>query len=184
MNHYTQLTARGLRLPFAIGLGVIATAGSVALVITDGIGGNVRWAHHSGASAAPLFLVAAAITAVSIAHPPKGRHALMRLVAVLAFAAWGIAQLAPTPGVAGALNDVAIFLFVVDAVCVLVPDARALLATHRRQVPATSPALGPANTDQPASVTRLESTPAGAATPPCCAASSPWCACTATAPAP
>lgn len=82
-----------------------------------------------------LLLVAAAITVVSIAHPPNGRHGLMRLVAVLAFVAWGIAQLALDPAVAGALNDAAILLFVTDAVCVVVPDARAGQMTLR-SVPA------------------------------------------------
>jgi len=149
MNQLQHLDTPRVRLFAAISLGVISIAGSVLVVVTDGIGGNVRLAYHSGASAVPLLLVAGAITAVSIAHPPKGRHALMRLVAVLAFVAWGIAQLAPEPGVAGALNDVAILLFVVDAVCVVVPDARALLTVHRRQVLATSPARGPAKTDRP-----------------------------------
>jgi hypothetical protein len=50
----------------------------------------------------------------------------MRLVAVLAFTAWGTAQLFPDSAAAGALNDVAILLFVFDAVCVVVSDARAL----------------------------------------------------------
>ena len=135
MNQPQQLDAPRVRLVAAISLGVISVAGSVLLVVTDGIGGSVRWAYHSGASAAPLLLVAGAITAVSIAHPPSRRHALMRLVAVLAFVAWGIAQLAPGPRLAGALNDVAILLFVVDAVCVVVPDARGLLAVRRRHVP-------------------------------------------------
>jgi hypothetical protein len=140
MNQRQHLDAPRARLFATISLVVISITGSVLLVVTDGIGGNVRWAYHSGASAAPLLLVAAAITVVSIAHPPSGRHALMRLVAVLAFAAWGIGQLAPDPAVAGALNDVAILLFVVDAGCAVVPDARALLTVHRRQVSATSPA--------------------------------------------
>jgi len=140
MNQRQHLDAPRARLFATISLVVISITGSVLLVVTDGIGGNVRWAYHSGASAAPLLLVAAAITVVSIAHPPSGRHALMRLVAVLAFTAWGIGQLAPDPAVAGALNDVAILLFVVDAGCAVVPDARALLTVHRRQVSATSPA--------------------------------------------
>jgi len=180
MNRLQHLDAPRLRLFAAISLSVISIAGSVLLVVTDGIGGNVRWAHHSGVSAAPLLLVAGAITAVSIAHPPNGRHALMRLVAVLAFVAWGIAQLAPNPGVAGALNDAAILLFVVDAVCVVIPDARALLAVRLRPVPAALPARTVAKTDRTALLADLESTPAGAPTL-WCARWNPRCACTATA---
>ncbi|HEX2322695.1 MAG TPA: hypothetical protein VHJ18_27270 [Streptosporangiaceae bacterium] len=140
MNQRQHPGAARVRLFAAISLSVISIAGSVLLVVTDAIGGNVRWAHHSGASAAPLLLVAGAITAVSIAHPPNRRHALMRLLAVLAFVAWGIAQLDPDPAVAGALNDAAILLFVADAVCVVVPDARARLAVRRPPVRATQPA--------------------------------------------
>lgn len=143
MNQRQHLEAPRARLFATISLIVISIAGSALLVVTDGIGGNVRWAYHSGASAAPLLLVAAAITVVSIAHPPSGRHVLLRLVAVLAFAAWGISQLAPDPAVAGALNDVAILLFVVDAGCAVIPDARARLTLNRRQVSATSPVPQP-----------------------------------------
>lgn len=159
MNQRQHPGAARVRLFAAVGLSVISIAGSVLLVVTDGIGGNVRWPHHSGASAAPLLLVAGAITAVSIAHPPNGRHGLLRLVAVLAFVAWGIGQLAPDPEVAGALNDAAILLFVVDAACVVVPDARALLAVRRRPVPATLPARSPAKTDRTALPAHPESTP-------------------------
>ncbi len=166
MNQRQHPGASRVVLFAAISLSVICIGGSVLLVVTDAIGGNVRWAHHPGASAAPLLLVAGAITAVSIAHPPNGRHGLMRLVAVLAFVAWGIAQLAPDPAVAGALNDAAILLFVADAVCVVVPDARALLAERRRAVPATLPARSPAKTDRTVLPADLECALAGAATPP------------------
>lgn len=180
MSQHRHLDAPRVRLFAAIVLVLISIIGSGLLVVADGIGGDVRWAYHSGASAAPLLLVAAAITAVSIAHPPKGRHALMRLVAILAFAAWGTAQLAPDPGVAGALNDVAILLFVLDAGCAVLSDARALRAAHRRRVPATWPAPGPPSSDRPVLLTR-ESTPAGVANPTCCAACSARCACARTA---
>ena len=173
MNQRQHPGAPRVRLFAAISLGVISIAGSVLLVVTDAIGGNVRWAHHSGASAAPLLLVAGAITAVSIAYPPNGRHGLMRLVAVLAFIAWGIAQLAPDRAVAGALNDAAILLFVTDAACVVVPDARALLAGRRRPVPATQPARFPAKTDGTVLPADLESALSGAAAPPCCAKTEP-----------
>jgi hypothetical protein len=149
MNQHRHLDAPSVRLFAAIVLVVISITASALLVVADGIGGGVRWAHHSGASAAPLLLVAAAITAVSIAHPPKGRHALMRLVAILAFAAWGTAQLAPDPAVSGALNDAAILLFVVDAGCAVLSDARALRDAHRRRVPAAWPAPRPPSSDRP-----------------------------------
>ncbi len=135
------------RLLAAIGLGVISVAGSILLVAMDGIGGTARWGHHAGVSAAPLLLVAGAITAVSVAHPPEGRHAFMRLVAVLAFAAWGIAQLIPGSGAAGVLNDVAILLFVVDAGCAVASDARSRLAGDRRTGPAALPAPEAAESD-------------------------------------
>jgi hypothetical protein len=50
----------------------------------------------------------------------------MRLVAVLAFTAWGTAQLFPDSAAAGALNDVAILLFVIDAASIVISDARTL----------------------------------------------------------
>src|SRR5258706_12446444 len=101
-------------------------AASILLLTVDGIGGSVHWAHHAGASAAPLLLVAGAIATVSVPHPPKGRHGLMRVVAVLAFAAWGIAQLFPDSPAPGALIDLAILLFVVDAALVVISAARTL----------------------------------------------------------
>lgn len=120
-----------VRLAVAIGLGLTSIAGSILLLTADGIGGSVRWTHHAGASAAPLLLVAGAIAAVSVAHPPKGRHGFMRLVAVLAFTSWGTAQLFPDSAAAGALNDVAILLFVFDAACVVISDARTLRQARR-----------------------------------------------------
>lgn len=123
--------AQRLRLSVAIGLGLTAIAASILLLTADGISGSVHWAHHAGASAAPLLLVAGAIAAVSVAHPPKGRHGFMRLVAVLAFTAWGSGQLVPDSGVAGALNDLAILLFVVDAAGVVISDGRMLRRARR-----------------------------------------------------
>ena len=114
-----------LRLLLAIGLGLASIAASILLITADGIGGSIHWAHHAGASAAPLLLVAGAIAAVSIAHPTGGRHTFMRMVAVLAFTAWGAAPLVPASAAAGALNDVAILLFVIDAGCAVISEARA-----------------------------------------------------------
>jgi hypothetical protein len=126
-----QAVAPHIRLSVATVLGLTSIAGSILLISADGIGGSVRWTHHAAVSAAPLLLVAGAIAAVSIAHPPKARHGLMRLVAVLAFTAWGIAQLFPDSAAAGTLNDLAILLFVIDAGCAVVSDARTLRRAHR-----------------------------------------------------
>ena len=131
VDHPQHADAPHVRLSVAIGLGLISIAGSILLLTADGIGGSVRWTHHAGASAAPLLLVAGAIAAVSVAHPPKRRHGFMRLVAVLAFTAWGTAQLFPDSAAAGALNDVAILLFVIDAACVVISDARTLRQPRR-----------------------------------------------------
>ena len=131
-------TARA-RLAVAIGLGVTAIAGSVLLAAADAIRGTVTWAHHSPASAAPLLLIAAAIAAVSIDRPPASRHGLLRLVAVLAFTAWGAGQVVPSPAAAGAFNDAAILLFVIDGGAAVLAEARAILAHYRHGAQATPP---------------------------------------------
>ena len=131
------------RLALAIGLGVASIAGSLLLAAADAIRGTVTWAHHSPASAAPLFLIAAAIAAVSIGRPPEGRHGLLRLVAVLAFTAWGTGQVVPSPAAAGALNDAAILLFVIDGGCGVMAEARAILAHYRPAARATPPQRDP-----------------------------------------
>jgi MerR family regulatory protein len=120
------------RLWAATALGLVSIAGSVLLVAADGVGGDVRWSHHAGASAAPLLLVAGAIAAVTVARPGKTRRAVMRFVAVLAFTAWGLAQLFPDSGAAGVLNDLAILLFVIDAGCSVITDARTLRPSARQ----------------------------------------------------
>ena len=136
--------AARLRLLAAIGLGLTSIAASILLLTVDGIGGSVHWSHHAAASAAPLLLVAGAIATVSVAHSPKGRHSLMRLVAVLAFTAWGIAQLFPDSAASGALNDLAILLFVIDAAIVVISDARTLRRARRppaARVAASTPGM-------------------------------------------
>ena len=135
--------AQRARLTFAIGLGVTAIAGSLLLAAADAIRGTVTWAHHSPASAAPLFLIAAAIAAVSIGRPPEGRHGLLRLVAVLAFTAWGTGQITPNPAAAGALNDAAILLFAIDGGAAVMAEARAILAHYRHPARATPPQRDP-----------------------------------------
>jgi hypothetical protein len=112
------------RLAVAVGLGTLSMAGSVVLVVTDGINGSVHWTHHAGVSAAPLLLVAGAIAAMSIAHPPAWRRLVMRLVAMMAFAAWGLSQLFAGSVAADLLADAAILLFVLDAGSAVIADAR------------------------------------------------------------
>src|ERR1035438_7951334 len=68
------------RLAVAVGLGTLSIAGSLLLVVTDGVNASVHWTHHAGLSAAPLLLVAGAIAAMSIAHPPAWPRLLLRLV--------------------------------------------------------------------------------------------------------
>ena len=132
MRGRSQAQATGaprLRLAVAVGLGARSVAGSLLLVVTDGINANVHWAHHAGVSAAPLLLVAGAIAAISIAHPPAWRGLLVRLVAVMAFVAWGLSQLLAGSAAAGPLDDAAILLFVLDAGSTVVSDARTRLHT-------------------------------------------------------
>jgi hypothetical protein len=155
--------ARGARLSVAIGLGVVSIAGSVVLVAADGVGGGIRWSHHAGASAAPLLLVAGAIAAVTLAHPVKTRRAVMRFVAVLAFTAWGMAQLFPDSGAAGVLNDLAILLFVVDAGCAVISDARTLRPSARRGAASTR-GVAPGRADPAAPGQQMAAV--GQATPP------------------
>jgi len=126
VDHRQHAYTAPVRLAVATALGLTSIAASFLLATADGIGGDVRWAHHAGVSAAPLLLVAGAIAAVSVARPRTGRHGFMRLVAVLAFMAWGIAQLYPDSAAAGVLNDAAILLFTIDAACVVISDARKL----------------------------------------------------------
>jgi hypothetical protein len=133
------------RLAIAIGLGVISILGGLLVAAADAIRGSVSWAHHSPVSAAPLFLIAAAIAAVSIGRPADGRHGLLRLVAVLAFTAWGTAQVMPNPAAASALNDAAILLFVIDGGCAVVAEARAILARQKRAAQAAPPQRDPAH---------------------------------------
>ena len=133
------------RLAIAISLGVISILGGLLLAAADAIRGSVTWSHHSPVSAAPLFLAAAAIAAVSIGRPPTGRHGLLRLVAVLAFTAWGTAQVTPDPAAASALNDAAILLFVIDGGCAVMAEARAILASHKQATQATPSHRDPAH---------------------------------------
>ena len=165
------------RLALAIGLGVTSLAGSVLLAAADAIRGTVTWAHHSPASAAPLFLIAAAIAAVSIGRPPQGRHALLRLVAVLAFTAWGTGQVTPNQGVAGAFNDAAILLFVIDGGAAVIAEARAILARHRHTAQATPRRRGLARSRRAAA--RYGHTTAGRnrTARSCCGRSLQQCAC-------
>ena len=146
VNQYQQAAAPRVRLSAAIALGVTSIGVSILLISADGIGRSVQWSHHAAVSAAPLLLVAGAIAAVSVAHPPKARHGVMRLVAVLAFSAWGLAQLFPNSAAAGALNDVAILLFVIDAGIAVISDSRTIRQAYR---PSSAPPSGVVTPDSP-----------------------------------
>jgi hypothetical protein len=76
-----------------------------------------------------LLFVAGALAVISIAHPPAWRRLLVRLVAVMAFVAWGLSQLFAGSAAAGLLDDAAILLFVFDAASTVVSDARTRLQT-------------------------------------------------------
>jgi hypothetical protein len=155
---------------------MISILGGLLLAAADAIRGSVSWAHHSPASAAPLFLIAAAIAAVSIGRPPQGRHGLLRLVAVLAFTSWGTAQLMPNPAAASALNDAAILLFVIDGGCTVIAEARAILAHHRRTDQASSP-HDPAHPHLAASVHDRMSPRQDRPARSCCGSPMQQCAC-------
>lgn len=165
------------RHAIAIGLGVISILGGLLLAAADAIHGSVTWVHHSPVSAVPLFLIAAAIAAVSIGRPPDGRHGLLRLVAVLAFVAWGTAQLMPNPAAASALNDAAILLFVIDGGCAVMAEARAILARQRQAAQATALQLDPAHLQPAAPLHERMSTGQNCMARPCCGRPMQQCAC-------
>jgi hypothetical protein len=162
-----------------MGLGVTSIAGSLLLVAADAIRGTVSWAHHSPASAAPLFLIAAAIAAVSIGRPPEGRHGLLRLVAVLAFTAWGTGQITPSPAAAGALNDAAILLFAIDGGCAVMAEARAILAHYRHAAQATPPQRDPTRSRLAAALYDRMSTRQDRTAQSCCGRPLQQCTCAA-----
>jgi hypothetical protein len=167
------------RLALAIGLGVTAIAGSVLLAAADAIRGSVTWAHHSPASAAPLFLIAAAIAAVSLGRPPEGRHGLLRLVAVLAFTAWGTGQVTPNPAAAGAFNDAAILLFAIDGGAAVVAEARAILAHYRQPARAAPPQPVPARSRLAGALHDRMPTRRNRTARPCCRTPPQQCTCAA-----
>jgi hypothetical protein len=119
----------------ATGLGLVAIAGSVALVVADGVGGGIRWAHHSGVSAAPLLLVAGCHRGGERRSPGPGASRADSACRGAGIHGVGLAQLFPDSAAAGVLNDPAILLFVVDAGCAVITEAGVL---PRRRVPGTS----------------------------------------------
>jgi hypothetical protein len=155
---------------------MISILAGLLLATADAVRGSVTWAHHSPISAAPLFLIAAAIATVSIGRQPDGRHGLLRLVAILAFTAWGTAQLMPNPAAAGALDDAAILLFVIDGGCAVLSEARAILATRKQAARATSLQHDPEHL-QPAALHDRLSTGQNHVARPCCGRSVQQCAC-------
>ena len=154
-------------------------AGALLLAAADAVRGTVTWAHHSPASAAPLFLIAAAIAAVSIGRPPDGRHGVLRLVAVLAFTAWGTGQVVPSPEVAGALNDAAILLFVLDGGYGVMIEARAILAHYRHAARATPPPRDPTRSRLTAVLSDRLPTGPNRTARSCCASPLQQCTCAA-----
>jgi len=170
-------TAARTRLVIAIGLGVISILGGLLLAVADLIRGSVTWAHHSPLSAAPLFLIAAAIAAVSIGRPPGGSHGLLRVVAILAFTSWGTAQVVPSPAAASALNDAAILLFVIDGGCAVIAEARGVLVRREQAGQAASLQRDPSHL-QPATPlpARLSAGPDHMARP-CCRQPAQSCEC-------
>lgn len=120
-----------LRLVFALIMSVISIVSSLVLMCTDGIDGGVSWTHHAGVSAAPLLLVAGALLAISIALPPTGQTAVLRVVTVTAFTTWGLSQLLPNTGAGTLLDDFAILLFVIDAGVFAAPNSVGLFRRPR-----------------------------------------------------
>jgi hypothetical protein len=147
------------------------------LATADVIRGSVDWVHHAPVSAAPLFCIAAAIAAVSVARPSEGWRQLLRLVAVLAFTAWGTAQVMPNPKAASALNDVAILLFVIDGCGAVIAEARAILARRTQAVPAPSPQNDLAHPQMAASLRDGMPARQNSAIRSCCAGPMRQCTC-------
>ena len=115
-----------MRLWVAIVTGGLSIAVGAVLMAADGVRAGVGWSHHAAVSSVPLFLVAIAIAAETIARARTGRHGVLRLVAITAFVAWGIGGLATTPLWAGLCNDLAVVLFAVDAGLAVITDARSV----------------------------------------------------------
>ena len=94
-----------------------AVAGLLAIGVRVGwVGSSVR-----ALEATTLFLAAAAYVAHVLGHHDTLRELLTRSILVIAFALWGVVQLAPgLPGNA-LLNDVVIVLFVVDLAFLVSP---------------------------------------------------------------
>jgi hypothetical protein len=107
----------------------------VVSLVAGGIAG-IRWSHQGGVTAAPLFLVAGAIAAVGMASGATGRQGLLRLVAVLAFTAWGLSQLFSGSAASEPLDDVAIVLFVLDAGATAIAEG---LSLWRNRHPVKAP---------------------------------------------
>lgn len=121
---------QSLRLGVAVSLGIAAVAGAMVALVASGIAG-IHWSHQGGVTAAPLFLVAGAIAAVGIASGATGRQGVLRVVAVLAFTAWGLSQLFSGSAASGPLDDVAIFLFVLDAGGAAIAEGVSLLRNRQ-----------------------------------------------------
>jgi len=124
MQQTGRFSVPRVRLVAAIVLGVVSAVGSIALMVADGLQAGVGWSHHAGVSAAPLLIISGAIVAATIARSHTLGSVVKALVGVVAFATWGLAQMVPSSTAAGVLGDVAILLFVLDALSIIVTDAR------------------------------------------------------------
>jgi len=113
----------------AVGLGAISVSGIVLLTAADAIRRSVHWPDHSPASAAPFFLIAAAIAAVtSVGRDKVGRRCCSSLPSSPSLPG---ERRSFMPGqAAGPLNDAAIVLFVIDGGYLVVSEARAILTRH------------------------------------------------------
>jgi hypothetical protein len=97
-----------------ISLGSLSVLSSLLLIVLDGVCRSAAWPLHRELSAAPLLVVALVLGLLTVASFRLARFAVM-----LAFLAWGLAQLLVAPLLTGTLNDVAIVLFVLDAAVVV-----------------------------------------------------------------
>lgn len=107
------------QLPHVAGglIAASAAAGLIAIGVRVVGGGSPARALEG----ATLFLAAAAYLAHLLAHHEGVRELLTRSILVIAFALWGIVQIAPgLPGNA-ILNDVVIVLFVLDVAILVSP---------------------------------------------------------------
>ena len=93
----------------------LAILGAVAVLTIDGarffFPGVMGW-HLK--SAFPLIFVGLSCACVQFAVPRPGKQLLMGLAVAVAFILWGAEQFVPNPAVVLLMDDLVVFLFVVD----------------------------------------------------------------------